>query len=275
MRLAPVQIIGLSMGDANMSAFRPLVRMAFTLVELLVVIVVIAILAALLLPALSSAKRQSEKTLCTSNLRQWGIATGAYAADNANYFPDNTDGAHVSWCGLTVQAFWKNYLIPLKHTGTEKDRFHVLFCPTQKATRYADVAPNPAFDPQAVIGYFYLPFRDPNFSMNTGWGYNYDIAAVQGWVERKKLGGPFLKAPTTMDLKQATGPLPPPGSSGTVNRFDPGPRFPYSSHVRPNGEPYGGEFLFEDGRVEWRRSQVIDGACTGQDWVFFYKISLD
>jgi prepilin-type N-terminal cleavage/methylation domain-containing protein len=248
---------------------------AFTLIELLVVIAIIAILAAILLPTLSSAKRQAEKTVCISNLRQWGIATGTYAADNNNYFPDNTDGAQASWCGLTVQSFWQNYLIPLRRTGTEKDRFHVLFCPTQKWHRYADAAPTPAFDPQAVIGYFYLPFRDPNFFMNAGWGYNYNVTGLQGWVERKKLGGTFLKAPTTMDMKQAIGALPPPGTSGNVSWFNSNPRVPYSSHIRASGEPYGSEFLFEDGRVEWRRSQDIDGGCTGQSWVFFYKISVD
>src|ERR1051326_2776395 len=64
----------------------------FTLVELLVVIGVIGLLAALLLPALSRGKAQAERALCTSNLRQWGIALGAYAGDCRNYFPDNRDG---------------------------------------------------------------------------------------------------------------------------------------------------------------------------------------
>ena len=56
-------------------------RLSFTLVELLVVIAILGILAALLLPALSSARAISQRTVCQSNLRQLGVAFAGYTAD--------------------------------------------------------------------------------------------------------------------------------------------------------------------------------------------------
>jgi prepilin-type N-terminal cleavage/methylation domain-containing protein len=249
-------------------------RVGFTLVELLVVVAIIAVLASLLLPVLASSKEQACRTLCASNLRQWGIAYAAYAGDSRNCFPDNTDGAQMSWCGTNVQAFWTQYLMPMRRTTVEKDKTHVLFCPDQQWHRYADVNPNSMFAPQFVIGYFVLPFRDPNFTMNAGWGYSYNITGLEGWVTKQKLGGDFAKAPIVMDMKQAMGSAPPPGSSGNVDWFNPSPRIPYSSHIRPSGEPVGGNFLFEDGRVSWYNSRNVSAACTGQGWVFFYGINL-
>ena len=57
-------------------------RKGFTLIELLVVIAIIAILMAILMPALEAARQRAMDMLCTSNLRQIGLAVMLYLNDN-------------------------------------------------------------------------------------------------------------------------------------------------------------------------------------------------
>jgi prepilin-type N-terminal cleavage/methylation domain-containing protein len=71
-----------------MKPIQPPRRVAFTLIELLVVISIIALLIGILLPVLSGARTTAKDVICKSNLRQWGIAGGAYMAENDDWLPD-------------------------------------------------------------------------------------------------------------------------------------------------------------------------------------------
>jgi prepilin-type N-terminal cleavage/methylation domain-containing protein/prepilin-type processing-associated H-X9-DG protein len=63
----------------------------FTLIELLVVIAIIAILAAILFPVFAQAREKARQTMCSSNMRQMGLALIMYREDydgrNPNEWP--------------------------------------------------------------------------------------------------------------------------------------------------------------------------------------------
>jgi len=65
----------------------------FTLVELLVVIAIMAVLVSILMPALSRARYQARRLLCTANVRAQYMAQAMYSGDNDERFPEHNDAS--------------------------------------------------------------------------------------------------------------------------------------------------------------------------------------
>lgn len=73
---------------------------AFTLIELLVVIAIMTLLISIILPALGSARRAARRSVCMSNMRQFGVGYGTYAAENKDLIAQISPGAPTIWFGM-------------------------------------------------------------------------------------------------------------------------------------------------------------------------------
>ena len=214
-----------------------------------------------------------------SNLKQWGAAINLYAGDNRNYFPDNSKERDLSWMSPDLNAFYQGYLNPNRRSTTqhERTRQDVLYCPTDEWHRAAETTITSDSTAQ-LIGYFSMPARETN-SGNT---WDYTSAGLADWHFKKKIGGQFRNAPIMSDRLQATGSWNISAGTGSLawsSLLSGSTSYPTASHRDTKGVPVGGNFLFEDGRVQWypfklenARGTIDVGSMTG-GWVLFYKLA--
>ena len=132
------------------------IKKAFTLIELLVVISIIALLVSILLPSLQTARELGRRTLCASNLRNFGFGLHLYLVDSNEVFPEV-----ISWFRWGGQAGYDDTTDPSLRVFNAyiTDNYKMFHCPS---------VPDDPYYPYCRYGndyatcsvYFYGPPKD-------------------------------------------------------------------------------------------------------------------
>jgi prepilin-type N-terminal cleavage/methylation domain-containing protein/prepilin-type processing-associated H-X9-DG protein len=127
-------------------------RLAFSLVELMVVIAIIALMAGLGMPAYERAIATARSAKCASNLRAIGVALTQAATDNNNEYPPIQEAGGPVYPPTVPAQSLINTLSPYGLTSND------LQCPTDMGSSPSAFAQygssyewNPAFDDEVTV----------------------------------------------------------------------------------------------------------------------------
>jgi len=206
---------------------------AFTLIELLVLICIIGLLFGILVSVLQKAKEQARRNICAGNLRQVGLSLNMYADDNNSRLPMVEDEEIGGWL-IDFPVKTSNFMI---QEGCTIDSF---YCSSNKGLTVPPLKPEEHWvsHPWRVTGYFWL------MEFGLDWRQNDPNDVFLSRLDIRKASSRELVTDLTFSKQN------------NFTRIWSGSDHFRSNHI--SGErPAGGNLLFCDGSVIWRKFEQM------------------